>query len=471
MSLNPNAYAHLEDDAAMIQAAVDDAAQSGERVEIPRRNARTGKDIWILPRAIRLYSGSTVILDNCHLRLADGAFDNIFKNSIARTEEAALVENRQYDICIAGMGNAVLDGGNHNGLVERNVREKGLSTLVNTLIHFHNAQRIVVENLRMVNARYWGMTFHFCSHGRVSNLHFQSCGHCPNQDGIDLRLGCCDFLLENITGYTQDDSIALTCLNDAAIQKVAGMDDSIHNVIIRNIATNSLCANVRLLNHYGRRLYNVIIENVQSSVETDPAAPDASAYALRMPDAPKLPWAVQPVYWTTFENRNRRANACVRIGENGYFDPHMPDSQAKLGDMFNITVRNVQTNAKFGVTFSRTLCDSYIDNVQMFGDGGIAAYFGEGEFENIALSNISYARNARPQAADLAPREGNYGYDRLAPVYFHHCVARNLRFSGIAVPQNMPAAFAGEGEIHGHCEHIWLPEGAHTVLGDGIELL
>ena len=130
MSLNPNAYAHLEDDAAMIQAAVDDAAQSGERVEIPRRNARTGKDIWILPRAIRLYSGSTVILDNCHLRLADGAFDNIFKNSIARTEEAALVENRQYDICIAGMGNAVLDGGNHNGLVERNAREKGLSTLV-----------------------------------------------------------------------------------------------------------------------------------------------------------------------------------------------------------------------------------------------------------------------------------------------------------------------------------------------------
>ena len=206
-------------------------------------------------------------------------------------------------------------------------------------------------------------------------------------------------------------------------------------------------------------------------METDPAAPDASAYALRMPDAPKLPWAVQPVYWTTFENRNRRANACVRIGENGYFDPHMPDSQAKLGDMFNITVRNVQTNAKFGVTFSRTLCDSYIDNVQMFGDGGIAAYFGEGEFENIALSNISYARNARPQAADLAPREGNYGYDRLAPVYFHHCVARNLRFSGIAVPQNMPAAFAGEGKIHGHCEHICLPEGAHTVLGDGIELL
>ena len=164
----------------MIQAAVDDAAQSGERVEIPRRNTRTGKDIWILPRAIRLYSGSTVILDNCHLRLADGAFDNIFKNSIARTEEAALVENRQYDICIAGMGNAVLDGGNHNGLVERNAREKGLSTLVNTLIHFHNAQRIVVENLRMVNARYWGMTFHFCSHGRVSNLHFQSCGHCPD---------------------------------------------------------------------------------------------------------------------------------------------------------------------------------------------------------------------------------------------------------------------------------------------------
>ena len=370
------------------------------------------------PAPIRLYSGSTVILDNCHLRLADGAFDNIFKNSIARTEEAALVENRQYDICIAGMGNrrarwrksqwpcgaqrpgkGAFHPGKHANPLPQRAKNRGGKPA-------HGKRALLGDDFPL-----------FAHTDAYPNLHFQSCGHCPNQDGIDLRLGCCDFLLENITGYTQDDSIALTCLNDAAIQKVAGMDDSIHNVIIRNIATNSLCANVRLLNHYGRKLYNVIIENVQSSVETDPAAPDASAYALRMPDAPKLPWAVQPVYWTTFENRNRRANACVRIGENGYFDPHMPDSQAKLGDMFNITVPQRANKRQIGVTFSRTLCDSYIDNVQMFGDGGIAAYFGEGEFENIALSNISYARNARPQAADLAPREGNYGYDRLAPVY------------------------------------------------------
>ena len=66
---NPNFYAHLEDDSAMIQAAVDAAAQTGDAVTIPRRNERTGKNVWDICRAILLHTGSVLYLDNCKYRV------------------------------------------------------------------------------------------------------------------------------------------------------------------------------------------------------------------------------------------------------------------------------------------------------------------------------------------------------------------------------------------------------------------
>ena len=78
---DPNCYKNLADDAAMIQAAVDAAAEAGETVVIPRYNERRGENLWDIPRAVELHSGSVVCLDNCFLRLADDVFDNMFRNS------------------------------------------------------------------------------------------------------------------------------------------------------------------------------------------------------------------------------------------------------------------------------------------------------------------------------------------------------------------------------------------------------
>ncbi|MBO4885717.1 MAG: hypothetical protein J5602_10450 [Clostridia bacterium] len=480
MSVNPNAFASLPDDAQMIQRAVDEAASRGDTVVIPRRNERTGEDLWLLPRAVKLHTGSTVILENAHLRLADGAFDNMFKNDWARTEEAGLLKNRQYDIHIVGRGCAVLDGGNHNGLVERNAAGSSrfpeiqpklpYPALANTMIHLHNAERVSVENLRVVNARYWGMTFHFCSFGRVANIHFMTAGGCPNNDGVDLRMGCQDFVIENITGYTQDDSVALTCLNDR-VARVQGMDDSIHGVVIRNIMTATRCANVRLLNHYDRKLYNIIIENVQSSVETDPASPIAAAYAYRLPDAERVRPAMETPYWGTFEGGERRAHVCVRIGENGYNDPNNPDSGAKLGDTFNIIVRNVQARSQYGVSVCRTLCDSSFENIQMFGDTACAVYFGGGEFENLRFSNRGFARNTIMREKDRNPCKGNYGYEKPAAVLFGGSVARDVVFDGLATHPAGGDAFAGYGDVDAQARNVCLrtPE-AKLVSGEGIRV-
>ena len=471
--IDPNDYYSLADDSLMLQAAVDAAAISGQCVRVPRRNKRTGKDEWVIKRAIKLHSGSTVILDSCRLRLADGAFDSIFKNDFARTREAGLICNRQHDIRILGQGSAVLDGGRHNGLTERNGRDSDEPkfdhcALENTLIHFHNAERIVIENLRIENPRYWGMTFHYCSYGRVSNIQFMSSGACPNADGIDLRVGCCDFIIENITGYTQDDSVAITCLNDD-IAHVQGMDSDIHGVMIRNVSTCTRCANIRLLNHYGHKLYNVIIQNVQSSVETDPALPEAGDYPMRLPDAAKIDPAVEPVYWSTFDNKARRAHVCVKIGENGYFA--QSGNGANLGDTFNIRVQNVQTDAQVGVSLARTLCDSSFDGIQMFGRSAIGVYFGLGEFEDLHFSGIGFARNARYHDADLKPRGGTYGYDAPAAVVFAGSNVRNASFTNISTHPCGGDAFSGHGNVELNVQQVTLRHSdAKLLSGNGISI-
>lgn len=455
---DPNYYLDAANDAEMIQHAVDAAAADGVRVTVPRRNLRTGQDIWIIPQAILLHSGSVVALDNCHLRQADGCFDNLFRNANARTERAQTRAGRQYDIRICGVGHAVLDGGNHNGLIERNSGQDGRPhIIVNTMLHFHNCERVTLENLNILHPRWWGITFHYCAQGRVSNIRFMSIGSAPNADGVDLRTGCNGFVIENLSGYTQDDSVALTCLDHGfdATMRVEGMDDSIHNVIVRNITTASMCAQVRLLNQDGKKLYNVLVENVQSACELDPADPKAAEYEYLAPFSKdyalesRTTWAAEEPYWARFEG-DRRGGAGVRIGQDHYYKDNDPKNRARLGDTFNITVRNVQTSAFEGITIGGTLRDALIENVQTFGRSAIPVYFGAGEYDCIRLRDIGSAWNTSPRDEDLAEgtleRYGDmYGYAVPAAVYFHRAAVRGLTVDGVRANAYARAVFAGDG--------------------------
>lgn len=456
--LDPNHYLEAADDAEMIQSAVDFAARTGEAVTVPRHNLRTGKDIWILPRAVLLNSGTILRLDNCHLRQADGIFDNMFRNSNGRTERAAEQAGRQYDIQIVGLGHAVLDGGNHNGLVERNAGRDGRPPIiVNTTIHLHNCERILLDNLNIIHQRWWGITFHYCSAGRVSNIRFMSIGNAPNADGVDLRTGCTGFVIENISGYTQDDSVALTCLDHGtdARMRVAGMDDSIHNVIVRNVTTATRCAQVRLLNQDGKRVYNVIVEDIQNGCEIDPRDPGAEGYALRIPFSKdyklesETSMALAEPYWGTFRD-GQRPGAGVRIGDDWYFKDNDPAYRAKPGDMFNITVRNVQSRAQYGVTVACALSDALIENIQMFGDALTPVYFGPGRYDAVRVRDIGCAWNTMPPQTDLdSVKEekeslGRYGCSLPACVFFNGSHAGVLTFEGVRASSFHEAVFAGK---------------------------
>ena len=72
-----------------------------------------------IEKTIDIPSSFHLVLENCHLVMADGTFCNMFKN--AGFEDRSIDTN----IIVEGRGNAILDGGNHNGLYERDSMKNG----------------------------------------------------------------------------------------------------------------------------------------------------------------------------------------------------------------------------------------------------------------------------------------------------------------------------------------------------------
>nr|MBQ4320245.1 hypothetical protein [Clostridia bacterium] len=409
-------------DSVSIQNAVNLAHDLGiNKVVIPRQNARTGKMRWDIDTAVLLPSDMTVVLDNCYMRFCDGIFDNMFRNANYDTPLGYTLEGRQHDIHILGTGNAVLDGGVHNGFTEYTQKGPDKRPMYyNSFINMMNVERLSVKNIRMLEMRYWALTFHYCADGHISDIDFDAPHSAINQDGIDLRTGCNNFIIENITGITGDDTIALTnlrCRYDEAMSPT-GLSRDIHHVIIRNVNSTTPCGLIRLLNHGGKKLYNVTIENI---IER--------------------------------ESELFRAGSCVRIGENSYYGD---DIKAQLGDTFNITVRNVQSRSRMGVRVNCALDNAVFDNIQMFDKGGTAVYFGPGDFRNIKVSNTGYSMLVTPKDTDDNRIEGNTNQrynDPVSPdrtlnaVYFKESNAENISFENIHAHSQLTSVFGGNGSV------------------------
>lgn len=66
---------------------------------------------WDIDRAVRIPSDFTLILDGCHLKMADGSFDNMFVNLNHDTEIGRTLAGTDRNIEIVGKNGAILDGG------------------------------------------------------------------------------------------------------------------------------------------------------------------------------------------------------------------------------------------------------------------------------------------------------------------------------------------------------------------------
>lgn len=341
-------------DSERIQAAIAAAKAEGcNRVVIPRANEALNSWKWIIDKTILLPSDITVILDDCHLVMADNVMCRMFQNSNATLPEGGTLKGEQNNIRMIGVGNTVLDGGRDNGLNERTSGKNGFPiVLENLTIFFRNVRDFEIRNLTIRDQRWWAIELLFSRRGTVADIRFEITDPCEygswrNQDGIDLRVGCNNILIQNISGEVGDDCIALTALMRTGSHednlRVEGKDSSIHDVIIRDVrAVTSMCATIRLLNQFGHKIYNISMDNIMDT------------------SIPKLESKTQKV---------------IRIGEYSYFKN---DDKFKVnhGDMHDISISNVYSRALSAIHLEMTVKNLHVNNVYVHSDGQYAATFG-----------------------------------------------------------------------------------------------
>ncbi len=374
-------------DSESIQNAVDLAVRTDVlRVRIPRINARTGAARWDIDRAVILESGLEIVLDNCLLRQADGCFDNVFRSF--GEEPCYTMEGRKHDIRIVGEGHAVIDGGLPNGLTESTWRAAGLPHVsCNNMILLHNVKGFVIENLTLTNQRWWAVNLVYAESGRISNVHIHCECDLPNQDGIDLRVGCRDIILENLTGTSGDDFIALSAIGDGMGGRppVQGLPQDIRDITIRNIiATSAGCAVIALRNSDGRQIRNVSIDNVH---DVDNGAEESGKV---FPDYPKNKINMDI-------RRNLRGNSpytLLRIGQDGYYKKR----NGILGEMADITATNLYARGGCAVMVNVSLQNAYFGNIHAENDvdyilttrSGRNRQVWGADLKNVVIENVFY---------------------------------------------------------------------------------
>lgn len=333
-----------------IQKLIDAAVARGRQQIVVSGN-------YEIEETVLLPSDFTLVLDDCHLVMADDTFCNMFTNASCRRECGRRVSGTDHNIRIEGRGRAILDGGNYNGLNERNSLKEGYPHVsVNNLVLFTNVDGFRISGLHMRNQRWWAMNFIFCRNGQISNIDFLSDFtrvdedgnrveglvrddgdhedvYIRNSDGVDIRCGCHDILIENITGFTEDDTVALTGLKGKmeAMFGVEELSPDIYNIVVRNINSAAFCSNVRLLNQGGIKLYNILIDGIF----------DASANSRYL---------------------DRGGNG-VRVG-----DMHMYGKRHSTAEeTYNITIRNVVSRAKTAaVNLAGAITNLTLDNISTF---------------------------------------------------------------------------------------------------------
>ncbi len=381
-------------DVERINRAIDAAATAGCRVVIPRVNVRGGqrRDVWLLDSAILLRSHTTLELDNCRIKLSDRCRDNFMRSANCGLGITDI--QPMQNIHIRGIGHAVLEGADRPRATGDSGKTIGAKTYgtdagvagesqtgdwrnIGILLAF--VEGFSIQNVAIQDSHCWAISLERCAHGTLRDLDFASSGFkvidgtrrtILNQDGIDLRLGCHDILIENITGYTGDDLIALTAIPQAGQRggrhgvhhgqrrqgprPGAGRHPACH---LRNI--KGYCRGghhiVRLLNTSGVRMYDILLDGL---IDTSPA--------------------------------EVQCKAAVKIGDRAY-----GGGVAPLGDTSRIMVNNVISKSSHTILIGGSLCDSILTNIVQHASSREAVTIASGPeyVRDVTTTNVRVIKN------------------------------------------------------------------------------
>lgn len=321
------------DDAASIQNAIDAAAENGvNKVVIPRYNKRSSSNAWIIGATLRIPADMMLVLDNCRLQLADGFTGLMIANSLSDSDDGKLIAGEQTNIRIQGKGEAVLAG---NGAI----------------MYLHNVRNFAVEGFRVENHNGNALALMYCAYGKVCNIDFAGDSAAEDQNGIELRCGCHDVTVENITGVVAGNVVALIAEAGPELEVAAhvmGLVVDVRNIIVKNIKATCCGSLVKLHNQDGLLLYNILVESVED---------------------------------TSADYSENRPFSAVMIGE--------PEAKSNVraalpGETKAITVRNVFTRGQYGVAICGALTNTLIESIHIHGDGEYAVATIGGETTKLA---------------------------------------------------------------------------------------
>ncbi|MCF6239319.1 MAG: hypothetical protein L3J79_11030 [Candidatus Marinimicrobia bacterium] len=238
---------------------------------------------WIIDRAICLPSHTELLIIDCMLKLADGVFDNIIRVAGIQPDPA-----NPYGFCevqptenirITGLKGAVIEGADHpyegknpkTGKITKWVGDFYGWRTVGILLSHTKGYEISGFTLRKTHG--WAISQGQCSQGYLHDIVFET--QVKNGDGIDFRNGCSFALVENISGHTSDDTVAMTALNGSYFTPQSnyvyplqpeGLDfegdaADIHDIAVRNIQTSGRHHAVICL-ATSPKVYNISIHHV-----------------------------------------------------------------------------------------------------------------------------------------------------------------------------------------------------------------
>lgn len=269
--------------------AINRCFAEANKLAEPKTVVFDGKD-YFLDEAIVLTSNTHVIIDDCTLKQNDEVFDNIFRgaNVIVNPDDPygyPLDVLEIKNIKIEGRGGAKLIGtdkprvGYHPGKCENQKMVGDFWGWRTMMISFALGENIEICGLGLSQTMCWAVTFEWCSEVYVHDIDIHA--DVKNGDGIDFRSGCHHCKVENISGYTSDDTVACTALsrgqrgtypNAKAVYPMAvaagcsrGRSNDIHDVEIKGITTGGLHHGIICLAANGDKVYNINISDVKEA--------------------------------------------------------------------------------------------------------------------------------------------------------------------------------------------------------------
>lgn len=380
--ITPNKY--KGSDINRIRLAVAAAQGTTNRVVIPSRNSN-GTGLWLIDSAILVPAGMTIILDNCTIQLSDSCRDNMFRsdNVGAGISDPGWSRN----ISIIGVGNVMLRGAANpratgdsgKALGKRSYGSdagkpgrKQTGDWRNIMILMAYVDGFSLRNVTIENSHAWAVSFERTRNADISDIRLCNPPEITvkgekvvtlNKDGIDLRHGCKNFRINNISGLTGDDFIALSILGLNSPDPASG-----------NL--NSTMVTTTKWNGPEDDIEDIIISNIRCQAYTRAVAIRANENA-----------GIKNVYIDGI-NWYGRYNA-ILAGGKGYGNPALP------GSINNIHAMNITGNGTSLIQIEEAIADcSFVNGIYTGSGDQIVTYnIDKDKIRNVIFSNLIRTHN------------------------------------------------------------------------------